>query len=380
MRSMHLELTDRTAGVPASRSRRSRAERVAPRAAAIDESDEFPRDLVARGGGAGAAGRDDRRPSGAAPAATTSATRSRSRRWRSASAVVAVIVAVNNSLVAEPIAQFGTRRAEADAGCGGWRRGEAIGAFALSEEHAGSDAANQQTVARLDDRGYVLNGRKVWVANAEAADVVHRVRGDAAGHARPRHQRVPGADGHARHRRASRAATRSACAASAAWTSSCATCASTPTRCSARRATASASRCGRSTAAASRSPRRRSASAQAALDEALRARQAPRGVRPADRQLPGDPVDARRHGDRARRRAAADAEGRRRARPRQPRRRRSRRRWPSCSPRRPRTAPPTRRCRSSRRTATAAARWSSGCSATSARRRSTRARRKCSGW
>ena len=38
---------------------------------------------------------------------------------------------------------------------------------------------------------------------------------------------------------------------------------------------------------------------EAALDEALdHARTA--GVRPADRQLPGDPVDARRHGDRAR--------------------------------------------------------------------------------
>jgi butyryl-CoA dehydrogenase len=46
-----------------------------------------------------------------------------------------------------------------------------LGAFALSEEQAGSDAANQQTVARLDGHGYVLNGRKVWVANAEAADL-----------------------------------------------------------------------------------------------------------------------------------------------------------------------------------------------------------------
>ena len=50
-------------------------------------------------------------------------------------------------------------------------RSVALSAFALSEENAGSDAANQQTVARLDDRGYALNGRKVWVANAEAADL-----------------------------------------------------------------------------------------------------------------------------------------------------------------------------------------------------------------
>jgi butyryl-CoA dehydrogenase len=37
---------------------------------------------------------------------------------------------------------------------------------------AGSDAANQKTAARLDERGYVINGSKVWVANAEAADLV----------------------------------------------------------------------------------------------------------------------------------------------------------------------------------------------------------------
>jgi butyryl-CoA dehydrogenase len=81
-----------------------------------------------------------------------------------------VIAAVNNSLVAEPIARFGS-----DAQKHTWLRrlasGDALGAFALSEENAGSDAANQQTVARLDDSGYVINGRKVWVANADAADV-----------------------------------------------------------------------------------------------------------------------------------------------------------------------------------------------------------------
>jgi butyryl-CoA dehydrogenase len=87
-----------------------------------------------------------------------------------ASSVVAVIAAVNNSLVAEPILEFGSESQKHT-----WLRrlasGASLGAFALSEEHAGSDAANQQTVAHLDDRGYVINGRKVWVANAEAADL-----------------------------------------------------------------------------------------------------------------------------------------------------------------------------------------------------------------
>jgi butyryl-CoA dehydrogenase len=87
-----------------------------------------------------------------------------------ASAAVSVIAGINNSLVAEPIAEFGS-----DPQKDTWLRrlatGEALGAFALTEEQSGSDAANQQTIARLDDRGYTVAGRKVWVANAEAADV-----------------------------------------------------------------------------------------------------------------------------------------------------------------------------------------------------------------
>jgi butyryl-CoA dehydrogenase len=82
-----------------------------------------------------------------------------------------VILAVNNSLVAEALAEFG-RDAQKETWLKGLATGRTIGAFALSEEHAGSDAANQRTTAQLDGRGYVLNGRKVWVANAEAAELV----------------------------------------------------------------------------------------------------------------------------------------------------------------------------------------------------------------
>ena len=88
-----------------------------------------------------------------------------------AGASVAVILAVNNSLVAEVLAQFGTEAQKRR-----WLRaldsGAALGAFALSEENAGTDAANQQTSASRDQGGYRLRGRKVWVANAEAADLV----------------------------------------------------------------------------------------------------------------------------------------------------------------------------------------------------------------
>ncbi|HEY3885786.1 MAG TPA: acyl-CoA dehydrogenase family protein [Vicinamibacterales bacterium] len=145
------------------------AERLAPAAAAIDEDGRFPRQLVSELARRGLLGMTIAREwgGGGHGYVTYAVTLEALAR---ASAVLAVIASVNVSLVAEPIAQFGT-----DAQKHTWLRrlasGEAIGAFALSEEHAGSDAANQQTVARLDDWGYVLNGRKVWVANGEAADV-----------------------------------------------------------------------------------------------------------------------------------------------------------------------------------------------------------------
>jgi butyryl-CoA dehydrogenase len=142
---------------------------VAPQAAQIDEADEFPRDLVRRCGehglmgvtiptSWGGGGRDY--------VAYVLALEAIAR----ASATLAVILAVNNSLVAEAILEFGTQEQKQR-----WLRplasGAAIGAFALSEQDAGTDAANQQTRVTLDGVGFRLDGTKVWVANATVADV-----------------------------------------------------------------------------------------------------------------------------------------------------------------------------------------------------------------
>jgi butyryl-CoA dehydrogenase len=166
---MHLEPTPEQAGYQ-QRVADFASSVVAPRAAEIDETGAFPRDIVSAAARlglmgvtipveAGGAGRDYVSYALAIEAVAR------------ASAVVAVIAAVNNSLVAEPIARFGS-----DSQKQMWLRklagGTSLGSFALSEEHAGSDAANQQTIARLDENGYVVSGRKVWVANAEAADVL----------------------------------------------------------------------------------------------------------------------------------------------------------------------------------------------------------------
>ena len=145
------------------------ADRVAGVAAEIDATGRFPRDLVNAAAKLGLMGVTiDRQWGGAGRdyVAYALAIEALAR----ASAVVAVIAAVNNSLVAEPLAEFGSNRQKET-----WLRrlvsGEALGSFALSEEFAGSDAANQQTLAAADGRGFRLRGRKVWVANAEAADV-----------------------------------------------------------------------------------------------------------------------------------------------------------------------------------------------------------------
>jgi butyryl-CoA dehydrogenase len=152
-----------------SRVRDFARDRVAPRAAGIDQTGAYPRDLVTEAAALGLMGVTIRSEFGGASrdvmtyAAAIEAV-------AGANATLAVILSVNNSLVADPLQQFGTDGQKA-AWLAKLATGRAIGAFALAEPQSGSDAANQQTVALIDDRGYVLRGRKVWVANAEVADV-----------------------------------------------------------------------------------------------------------------------------------------------------------------------------------------------------------------
>ncbi len=47
--------------------------------------------------------------------------------------------------------------------------GQEIGAFALSESHAGSDAANLKTTAKKVEGGYLLNGTKMWITSGGIA-------------------------------------------------------------------------------------------------------------------------------------------------------------------------------------------------------------------
>jgi butyryl-CoA dehydrogenase len=143
---------------------------VAPRAAAIDKSGEFPTDVMHAAAGHGLLGVTIPKTWGGAGRDYVSYALA-IEAIAKASATVAVALSVTNSLVAELIAHAGRDQQREK-----WLRplasGEALGAFALSEPEAGTDAANQQTIAQRAGEGYRIRGRKVWVANAEEAQVV----------------------------------------------------------------------------------------------------------------------------------------------------------------------------------------------------------------
>jgi alkylation response protein AidB-like acyl-CoA dehydrogenase len=80
---------------------------------------------------------------------------------------VGVLVDVQNTLVVNALLRWGTEeivtrvlpRLAADT----------VGAYALSEAHAGSDAFALTTRARRDGSDYVIDGRKLWITNAREA-------------------------------------------------------------------------------------------------------------------------------------------------------------------------------------------------------------------
>lgn len=86
-------------------------------------------------------------------------------------AAVALSVAIHNGPVVALLLRYGT-----DAQKSEWlprlATGEALGAFALSEPDAGSDASSITTTATRDGDGWKLDGEKRWVTNGARAGLV----------------------------------------------------------------------------------------------------------------------------------------------------------------------------------------------------------------
>src|ERR671930_47294 len=85
-----------------------------------------------------------------------------------ADAGVGVTVAVHTSAVTLPILGFGTDE-QRSRFVPPLARGETLGAFALTEPEAGSDAGSLRTAAREDGDGWRISGSKQWITNGSHA-------------------------------------------------------------------------------------------------------------------------------------------------------------------------------------------------------------------
>jgi alkylation response protein AidB-like acyl-CoA dehydrogenase len=82
-----------------------------------------------------------------------------------ADAGIGVTVAVHTSAATLPIVRFGTDEQREDL-VPPLARGERLGAFALSEAEAGSDARSLRTRAEPDGDGWRITGHKQWITNS----------------------------------------------------------------------------------------------------------------------------------------------------------------------------------------------------------------------
>jgi len=85
-----------------------------------------------------------------------------------ADAGVGVTVAVHTSAVTLPLLTFGTEEQRARF-VPPLARGEALGAFALTEAEAGSDAGSLRTRAEPEGNGWRISGAKQWITNGRHA-------------------------------------------------------------------------------------------------------------------------------------------------------------------------------------------------------------------
>ena len=80
------------------------------------------------------------------------------------------VLSVQQSLVLTPLLAYGTEAQKARY-VPRLARGEVLGAFALTEPEAGSDAASLKTRARREGDFYVLEGQKTFISHANVAEV-----------------------------------------------------------------------------------------------------------------------------------------------------------------------------------------------------------------
>jgi len=86
-------------------------------------------------------------------------------------ASTSVIMSVHNSIVCETLLNFGSQ-VQKQTFLTKLASGKIIGAFALTEPHAGSDPVDQLTTAVRDNDAYVINGNKRFITSGKNAGLI----------------------------------------------------------------------------------------------------------------------------------------------------------------------------------------------------------------
>ncbi|NHN59006.1 MULTISPECIES: acyl-CoA dehydrogenase [Halorussus] len=145
-------------------------EEIEPRADEIDETDEFPADLVDQMADLGLMGMPFPEEYGGAGLDYHSYAIGLEEISRG-SGGLGTVVAAHTSLAGNMLYAFGDEEQKQEY-LTPLNRGEDIGAFALSEAGAGSDVPAMDTTAEKDGDEYVINGGKLWISNGSVADTV----------------------------------------------------------------------------------------------------------------------------------------------------------------------------------------------------------------
>jgi butyryl-CoA dehydrogenase len=141
---------------------------VAPIAIDVDENHRFPEETVAKMKDLGMLGIPFSEEYGGQGSDTLTYILAVEELAR-ACATTSVVLSAHTSLCADCINKFGTEE-QKQKYLVPLATGEHLGAFALTEPGAGTDAAGQKTVAVLDGDDYVINGSKIFITNGEYAD------------------------------------------------------------------------------------------------------------------------------------------------------------------------------------------------------------------
>lgn len=150
-------------------ARRLAKEKIAPRAAEIDESGEYPHDIFAAFREVGLLGLSIPEAYGGSGVGTLPLALAveEAAKYCCASGLMLLL----SALPTHPILLGGSERQKLD-----WlpksAKGEIKGAFCLTEPNAGSDASALQSRAIRDGDDYILNGEKVFISGGTVADFV----------------------------------------------------------------------------------------------------------------------------------------------------------------------------------------------------------------